>query len=151
MIWGAFTATHKLPLIVIPPDRHTVVNFVQIVYDVVLSPFLDVQEDACKLVLMEDGVLVHRSKVPASWRESHKIEKIVWPPNPPDLNSIENLWKMLKEAVQKKCRPKNQIEMWVAMEAEWKAIPQSKLESLAASMPEKIKVVLTVGGGHTCW
>ena len=126
MIWGAFTATHKLPLIVIPPHRHTAVDFVQIVYDGLLSLFLDAQEDAFKLVIMEDGALVYRSKVLAGWRESHKIEKIVWPPNSPDLNSIKNLWKMLKEAVQKKHRPKNQTEMWVAMEAEWKAIPQKQ-------------------------
>jgi hypothetical protein len=33
----------------------------------------------------------------------------------------------------------------VAMKAEWKAISQSKLESLVASMLERIKTVLAVG------
>jgi hypothetical protein len=58
---------------------------------------------------------------------------------------------MLEDAVQKKCRPKNQTEMWVAIETKWKAIPQSKLESLVASMRERIKDVLAIGGGHTRW
>jgi hypothetical protein len=77
MILGAFTATNKLLLIVMPPSRRIAINFVQIVYDGVLGPFIDAQKDACRLVLMEDGATVHMSKVPASWRESCKIEKIV--------------------------------------------------------------------------
>ena len=58
---------------------------------------------------------------------------------------------MLKDCVQKKSRPKNQIEMWMSVEAEWMAIPQSKLGSLVASIPERIKAVLVAGGGHTGW
>jgi hypothetical protein len=99
MIWEAFTATHKLPLIVMPLGRRTDVDFVQIVYNGVLGLFLDAQENDCRIVLMEDGTPVHRSKVPASWRKNRKIEKIVWPPNSPNLNPIENLWKMLKGAM----------------------------------------------------
>ena len=39
----------------------------------------------------------------------------------------------------------------MSVEAEWMAIPQSKLESLVASIPERIKVVLAIEGGHKCW
>ena len=41
MVWGAFTATHKLPLIAMPPGRQTTIDFVEIVYDGVLGPFFD--------------------------------------------------------------------------------------------------------------
>jgi len=57
MIWGAFIATYKLLLIAMPPRRRTAIDFVEIVYNGV--PFLDAQEDACRLMLMEDGALVH--------------------------------------------------------------------------------------------
>ena len=107
MIWGTFIATHKLLFIVMLPSRRTAIGFVQIVYDGVLGSLLDIQEDACKLVLMQDGTLVYRSNVLVSWRKSLKIEKIVWPPNSPDLNPIKNLLKMLKDVVHKKHRPKN--------------------------------------------
>ena len=53
MVWGAFTSTYKLPLIAMPPNRRTAINFVEIVYDGVLGPFLDAQGDAPRLVLME--------------------------------------------------------------------------------------------------
>ena len=75
----------------------------------------------------------------------------MWPTNLPDLNPIKNVWKMLKDCVQKKCRLKNQTEMWMSVEAEWMAILQSKLESLVASMLERIKVVLATVVGHTRW
>ena len=81
----------------------------------------------------------------------HNIEKLIWPTNSPNLNPIENFWKMLKDCVQKKRRPKNQTKMWMSVEAKWMAIPQSKLESLEASIPERITVVLAAGGGHTRW
>ena len=91
MVWGTFTATLKLPLIAMPLGRRTAIDFVEIVYDGVLGPFLDAQGDARRLVLMEDGALVHRSKAPATWRVNHNIEKLVWPANSPDLNPIENV------------------------------------------------------------
>ena len=55
-------ATHKFPLIAMPPSRQTTIDFVEILNNGFLGPFLDAQEDACRLMLMEDGALVHRSK-----------------------------------------------------------------------------------------
>jgi hypothetical protein len=41
MIWGGFIATHKVSLIRMPPNRRTSVDYVDIVYDGVLSSFLE--------------------------------------------------------------------------------------------------------------
>ena len=62
-----------------PPGRRIAIDFVEIVYDGVLGPFLDTQGDACRLVLMEDGAPIYRSKAPATWKVNHNIEKLVWP------------------------------------------------------------------------
>ena len=45
-----------------PLGRQTIINFVEIVCDGLLGLFLNAYEDASRLVLMEDGALVHRSK-----------------------------------------------------------------------------------------
>ena len=67
---------------------------------------------------MEDGAPIHRNKASTTWRANHNIEKLVWPTNLPNLKPIENVWKILKDCVQKKRRPKNQIAMWMTLEAE---------------------------------
>jgi transposase len=149
MVWGAFTATQKIPLVRMPPGRRTAVDFVEIVYDGCLGPFLSKQDEDAGLILMEDGAPVHRSKVPKNWRERKGIEKLVWPANSPDLNPIENIWMILKDGVQKKHRPKDLEDMWSSVEAEWIAIPYSKLESLVVSMPTRIEAVLAARGGET--
>nr|PNR36005.1 hypothetical protein PHYPA_021855 [Physcomitrium patens] len=50
---------------------------------------------------MEDGALMHRSSQPRLWREVHQMRMLNWPANSPDLNIIENLWKMVKDFIQK--------------------------------------------------
>ena len=41
MVWDAFTATHKLFLIAMPPSRRIAIDFVEIAYDGVLGSILD--------------------------------------------------------------------------------------------------------------
>ena len=101
MVWGAFLADRKLPLIFMPPGRRTAADFVETVYDAALGPFLEAQGDASILTLMEDGAPVHRSKASKAWRESRSLKKLEWPANSPDLNPIGNLWKVLKTPYKK--------------------------------------------------
>jgi len=46
---------------------------------------------------MEDGALVHRSKESSDWRQVHDKRMLSWLANSPNLNSIENLWKIVKD------------------------------------------------------
>jgi transposase len=50
---------------------------------------------------------MHRGKVAKDWRKNHDLEKIEWPTQSHDLNPIENMWKLLKDAMQKRRKPKN--------------------------------------------
>jgi hypothetical protein len=45
--------------------------------------------------------------VAKDWRENHNIEKIEGLAQSPNLNPIENVWKLLKDVMYKKQRPKN--------------------------------------------
>jgi hypothetical protein len=59
MVWGAFVNNETLPLVVMPPRRRTATDFVQIIYEPILGPYLDAHLDARNLTLMEDGAPIH--------------------------------------------------------------------------------------------
>jgi hypothetical protein len=77
-------------LVLIPPNKRTAKNFVEIVYELALEHYY-YHENYEHLILMEDGILVHHSNVPKFWKEKLGLMKLNWPANPPDLNLIENL------------------------------------------------------------
>ena len=61
-----------------------------------------------KRMLMEDGALVHSSKIYKEWKQTCLLEKLKWLANSLNLNHVENLLRKLKDVVQhgKEC-PKN--------------------------------------------
>ena len=58
-------------------------------------------------------------------------EKLNWLANSPDLNPIENMWMILKDAVQRnKACPRNIDGLKVVLEREWKSISETMLLQL---------------------
>ena len=78
MVWGAFTGFDKSPLIFLPQGEWIVADFVKNVDDVTLSAFYFMHDAPSKLVLMEDGALMHRGKLPQLWRQAHRMQKLCW-------------------------------------------------------------------------
>jgi transposase len=68
-----------------------------------------------------------------------------WPPNSPDLNPIENLWKIVKDLL----RYHNKEEMIQIIQEVWTQVSQEQLQRLILNMPARMQAVIEAKGGST--
>jgi len=148
MVWGAFFGTKKCPLVFLPPNQRKSADFIKNVYEAQLQPFLSEIDPDHQLTLMEDNAPVHTSLLTREYRKKNGINKIEkWPAQSPDLNPIENVWKVLKTHVQELYHPKDIKEMQTCLTLSWDAFPAQTLKNLIVSMPNRMKLVVEANGG----
>ena len=87
-------------------------------------------------------------KVPNCARTLDSLEYslLSWPPNSPDLNSIENLWATVKRGHRKMLeteqRPHIAQGLFEQAVLEWEKIPQETIDGSIKRMPGRIQAVL---------
>ena len=136
MVWGAIAWGKKSELVFMEKGRKTAADFVHQVYEGALGRFL---EEFDAPILMEDGAPVHRAKIANEWRVSHGITKMDWPAQSPDMNPIENLWKILKEMVHQQFKTGMTLDTYrKVILASWQSIEIETINKLIGTMPERI-------------
>jgi len=99
--------------------------------------------------LQQDGAPCHRSKATASYLQRKMIRLLDnWPAQSPDVNIIENIWHILKENV-KKHHCENLEELWRIIQLEWGNIPSGTIEKCYASLPRRMKAIISNKGRST--
>jgi len=114
MVWCAIAFGHKWPLLRLPlptsnsdgktqkqAEGLTGARYVQFMLK---GSFKDYTEQLRNYVdgevmVVEDGVPSHSSKVAAAARREVNITTLLHPPSSPDLNAIEPLWMILKDKI----------------------------------------------------
>ena len=109
----------KCPLVIIPSIEQSIIDFLQFVYEDILSNFYFIHNQPNQCTLMEDGALIYHSRYPNNWKQAHGIKKINWLPNLPDFNLIENLWKIIKGLLKHHRRLKSKEEMIQIIQEVW--------------------------------
>ena len=84
---------------------------------------------------------------PTNGRKKMIINTLPWPAHSPDLNIIENVWKVLKIQVQRRVNEiRNAQDMKRIVSDIWSSLPLHYVRSLYASLPRRIRCVLRSRG-----
>ena len=101
-------------------------------------------------IFQHDNDPKHKAKATTKYLEDQEYIVLPWPAQSADLNPIENVWDKLKTQIgQRERRPTSIHELWNMVLEEWELIPQSMIDNLYATMPERVEAVLRAKGGNT--
>ena len=103
-----------------------------------------------RVILMEDGASIHTSRMTTDYHAYNGIMRMPWPAHSPDLNPIENVWRLLKYRIGKRF-PKKDAEVRQYLLEEWDKLKLNDFKKYIESMPERCKAVIAANGGHTKW
>ncbi len=106
---------------------------------------------------MQDNARIHTAKKTQDYLETRDLHVIEWPLYSPDLNPIEHMWLALKRKLHE-LHPEfdtmgDLVEEWEAFEAglkeAWWAIPDTQVEKLILSIPNRLAACKAANGYQT--
>lgn len=145
MIWGCFSWYGVGPLYWIKTimDRHVYLN----ILEEVMTPYAE-WEMPLKYQYQQDNDPKHTSLIVKNFFADRKIDVMVWPAQSPDMNPIENLWKIVKDKIGPN-KSRNKEELWAKIQEVWYDIPVSTCQKLVESMPRRCQALLKNRGHAT--
>ncbi|GFV96904.1 transposable element Tc3 transposase [Trichonephila clavipes] len=117
----------------------------------ILLPYVRLFRGAMGLqfLFMDDNAPCHRTVAAEQLLESEDIERMDWPARSPDLNPIEHVWDFLGRRLAARTLPPVTIrELRLALQDEWAAMPQQRIDTLILSMGRRCETCLAVRGDH---
>ena len=72
-------------------------------------------------ISMQDNEPCHKVETELSFLEEEGIAVMKWPPQSPDMNPTENVWKIIEEKAQNR-NPQNMDDLWGFLKEEWESI-----------------------------
>jgi transposase len=98
---------------------------------------------------MQDQAPCHRAKKVTDCSKNESINIFEWPGNSPDLNPIENAWKVMKSRIKRSALSniedlkKEIIRVWIS------EMSQEYFKKLSDSMPKRLENVIRAKGHMT--
>ena len=101
-------------------------------------------------ILMEDGASIYTAKATHALYYKLGILKMKWPANSLDLNPIENVWRLLKYRISRRC-PETADEIRQYAVEEWDKLELLDFSIYVRNIKERCQAVINANGGHTKW
>ena len=84
-----------------------------------------------------DNYLKLKSKLALEFYSKNKLDRLEWPPYSPDLNPIENVWRIVKQQVNK-CDLLNISEVIAKVKEIWSELDQEVIENVIQNTPIRL-------------
>jgi uncharacterized membrane protein YheB (UPF0754 family) len=157
MFWAAFGHGKRTNIVVMKGDPDaprggvTARRYVEIIEEY-LPTILDYNS-----IFMQDNSSLHTAYLTQGWLRDHGIQGVDWPPYSPDMNPIENLWKILKaeiirlhpELITLKDNDSTRAILIEAVEEAWELLEEELLNKLSLGMQKRIDALIAAQGWYT--
>jgi len=102
-------------------------------------------------IFQQDGTPAHTAKLAQDWIATNcneLIGKDAWPPNSPDLNSLDyHVWEAMLERYKSfQPKPENIDELKKVLQLTWDQLPQDSINKAILSFPKRLSACVKAGG-----
>jgi hypothetical protein len=169
MVWACFSGAKVGPLIVCDTGSVNADKYLEILENgavTFIGDLLTASEDSDTIqvatpdayLFMHDNAPCHTATKVKNYLKKYHIRTMKWPAQSPDLNPIENLWTMFKDAfhqrlVQEGIKPSTRQEIMKRcgelMKAVWKEQGMDLIKKLIETMQRRCQAVIAARGWHT--
>lgn len=121
----------------------------------ILNPYVIQSRDWYKIpedkfIFQQDNAPIHNTAMARAWFAKKNIQVINWPPQSPDLNPIEHLWRVCKMKLNDyDDHPGGVRELWDRFENVWADMDPQICKGLIESIPRRLQAVIKAKGGPT--
>ena len=113
------------------------------------------------MIYAQDNAPTHTARIVQDWLrqwlQENGIVLVIWPPYSPDLNPIENLWKLLKEKIHQRYPElatmrsnSHTLDLLIkAAQEVWDEFTDELIDRLIESMERRLQAVIDARGWYT--